>query len=147
MTLWIVPTRLLCPWNSSVKNTGVGCHFLLQGSSPPRDQTQVSCTAGRFYTVWATAFILTEHSRYIVNSCNQLIIKEQPSLVVECWTLLCCYFCKPTSGEIYLNRSHLLFLVLTKICFTSWKHAFEVWLLHLVEGIQHVILMLTEWFQ
>jgi len=22
--------RLLCPWDSSGKNTGVGCHFLLQ---------------------------------------------------------------------------------------------------------------------
>ena len=27
---------------------------LLQGSSQPRDQTQVSCTAGRFFTSWAT---------------------------------------------------------------------------------------------
>ena len=25
------PTRLLHPWNSPGKNTGVGCHFLLQG--------------------------------------------------------------------------------------------------------------------
>ena len=24
------PTRLLRPWDSPVKNTGVGCHFLLQ---------------------------------------------------------------------------------------------------------------------
>jgi len=24
------PTRVLCPWNSPGKNTGVGCHFLLQ---------------------------------------------------------------------------------------------------------------------
>ena len=24
-------SRFLCPWNSSSKNTGVGCHFLLQG--------------------------------------------------------------------------------------------------------------------
>ena len=31
-TLWAVyPTRLLCPWDSPGKNTGVGCHFLLQG--------------------------------------------------------------------------------------------------------------------
>ena len=26
------PTRLLCPWDFPGKNTGVGCHFLLQGS-------------------------------------------------------------------------------------------------------------------
>ena len=24
------PTRLLCPWDSPGKNTGVGCHFILQ---------------------------------------------------------------------------------------------------------------------
>ena len=28
------PMRLLCPWNSPGKNTGVGCHFLLQGILP-----------------------------------------------------------------------------------------------------------------
>ena len=34
------PTRLFCPWNSPGKNTGVGCHallqgiFLIQGSNP-----------------------------------------------------------------------------------------------------------------
>ena len=27
-------TRLFCPWNSPGKNTGVGCHFLLQGTFP-----------------------------------------------------------------------------------------------------------------
>ena len=30
-TLWTVATRLLCPWGFPGKNTGVGCHFLLQG--------------------------------------------------------------------------------------------------------------------
>ena len=96
------PTRLPCPWDSPCKNTGVGCHFLLQcmkvksesevtqscptlsdpmdcsppgssahgifwarvlewvafpfsrGSSQPRDQTQVSCIAGEFFTSGAT---------------------------------------------------------------------------------------------
>ena len=28
------PTRLLRPWDSPGKNTGVGCHFLLQGIFP-----------------------------------------------------------------------------------------------------------------
>ena len=27
----LLPARLLCPWNSPGKNTGVGCHFFLQG--------------------------------------------------------------------------------------------------------------------
>ena len=30
------PTRLLCPWDSPGKNTGVGCHCLLQGIFPTR---------------------------------------------------------------------------------------------------------------
>ena len=33
-SLWprgLKPTRLLCPWGFSSKNTGVGCHALLQG--------------------------------------------------------------------------------------------------------------------
>ena len=99
VTPWTVATRLLCPWNSSGKNTGVGCHFLLQcievksesevaqscltlnnpmdcslpgssaheilqarilefvaissfrGSSQSRNQTWISCTAGRFFTM------------------------------------------------------------------------------------------------
>ena len=49
------PARLLCSWNYPGKNTGVGCHFLPpRGSSWTRDQTWVSCIAGRFFTLWAT---------------------------------------------------------------------------------------------
>ena len=35
--------RLLHPWDFPGKNTGVGCHFPLQGIFPTPDQTQVSC--------------------------------------------------------------------------------------------------------
>ena len=31
VTLWTVAARLLCPWDSAGKNTGVGSHALLQG--------------------------------------------------------------------------------------------------------------------
>ena len=56
-SLWpheLYPTRLLRPWDFPGKNTGVGCYFLLQGSSQPRDQTRVSHNAGRRFTIWAT---------------------------------------------------------------------------------------------
>ena len=33
-TLWAEPARRLCPWDSPGKNTGVECHFLLQGIFP-----------------------------------------------------------------------------------------------------------------
>ena len=37
-TPWTVAARLLCPWDSPGKNTGVGCHFLLQGIFLTQDQ-------------------------------------------------------------------------------------------------------------
>ena len=46
------------PRGSSVKfsgkNTGVGCHFLLQGIFPTQGLNLVSCIAGRFFYCWAT---------------------------------------------------------------------------------------------
>ena len=39
VTPWTVAHQLLCPWDFSGKNIGVGCHFLLQGIFPMRDQT------------------------------------------------------------------------------------------------------------
>ena len=40
------PYGLYSPWNSPGHNTGVGSLSLLQGSSQPRDKTQVPCIAG-----------------------------------------------------------------------------------------------------
>ena len=48
------PSRLLCQWNFPGRNTGVGCHFLLQGSSQHRDQSVSPMSlvlAGRFSTI------------------------------------------------------------------------------------------------
>ena len=47
-------TRLLFPWNSPGKNTGVGCHFFSRGSSPPRDRTLISYIGRRILYHWAT---------------------------------------------------------------------------------------------
>ena len=35
----LYPARLLCPWNFPSKNTGAGCHFLLQGIFPTQGLT------------------------------------------------------------------------------------------------------------
>ena len=45
---------LYSPWNSPGQNAGVGSLSLLQGSSQPRDRTQVSHIAGGYFTSWAT---------------------------------------------------------------------------------------------
>ena len=36
------PPRPLCPWDSPGKNTGVGCHALLQGDLPHPETEPVS---------------------------------------------------------------------------------------------------------
>ena len=36
--LWT--TRLFCPWDSLGKNTGMSCHFLLQGIFPTQESNQ-----------------------------------------------------------------------------------------------------------
>ena len=35
------PARLLCPWDSLGKDTGVGCVPSFRGSSQPRDRTRI----------------------------------------------------------------------------------------------------------
>ena len=50
--LW--PTRPLCPRNSPGKNPEVVAIPFSRRSSQPRGWTQVSCTAGEFFTIWAT---------------------------------------------------------------------------------------------
>ena len=44
------PTRLLCPWDFPDKNTGMGCHFLLQGIFPTGVKPASPTLAGRFFT-------------------------------------------------------------------------------------------------
>ena len=48
------PIQLLCPWDFPGKNTGVGCHFLLQGILVTHDHTYVSCIGRLILYHWAT---------------------------------------------------------------------------------------------
>ena len=58
VTLWTVAHRLLCPRDSSGKNTGVGCHALLQGIFLSQGSNvgllHLPALAGRFFTTGAT---------------------------------------------------------------------------------------------
>ena len=48
--------QFLCPWDFSGKNTGVGCHFFLQGIFPTQGLNPNLLgllTAGGFFTHWA----------------------------------------------------------------------------------------------
>ena len=51
-SLW--PARLLCPWNSPAKNTGVSSHSYSRGAPWPRGLTRVCCIGGRLFTTVPT---------------------------------------------------------------------------------------------
>ena len=93
-TPWTIATRLLCPWDSPGKNTRVGCHFLLQGSSWPRDQTWAysgSFVAGRFSAndIWGSPRLMA----LVINICS---INEWRNLIfcleIYFLTFLSCQF-------------------------------------------------------
>ena len=49
------PTSLPCPWDSPGKNTGVGCHFLLQRMKVKRE-SEVSQSCPTLVTPWNAAY-------------------------------------------------------------------------------------------
>ena len=55
VNLWTIADTLLCPWDSLGKNTGVGCHALLQGIFPTQGLNPhllVSCIGRQILYHW-----------------------------------------------------------------------------------------------
>ena len=48
------PARLVCPWKSPGKSTGMGSHSLLQGIFPTQGSNLDLPHRSRFFTVWTT---------------------------------------------------------------------------------------------
>ena len=65
-TPWTVAHQAPLSMDFLGKNTGAGCHFLLQGSSWPRDGTQVSCIASWFFIIWAPRKINIFPNIYVI---------------------------------------------------------------------------------
>ena len=66
-SLWphgLQPTRLLFPWNSPGKNTGVGSQSLLPGIFPTQRSNPGLCITGRFFTIWATREVVSKFQLY-----------------------------------------------------------------------------------
>ena len=68
------PARLLYPWASPGKNTGVGCRALLQGSFPTGDRTWASCLL-HWHTSPLPAVRLVDHMypsnpAQVLSTCN-----------------------------------------------------------------------------
>ena len=128
------PYGLYISWHSQGQNTGVGSLFLLQGSSQPLDQTQVSLIAGRFITSWATreALLYTEemYKKDLPNPDNHdgVITHLDPD-ILECevkWALGSITTNKASGGEgIPVELFQILkddaVKVLHSICQQIWK--------------------------
>ena len=101
---------LLCLWNSPVKNTGVGCHFLLQGIF----LTQVPCVSyiGRqilyHWTTWEVHSIYKFHSVQLLSRVRLFatpwIVAHQASLSITNTLSLF----KPMSIELAMPSNHLI---------------------------------------
>ena len=99
------PTRLLCPWDSLGKNTGVGCHFLLQ--CPQNLSSVQSLSHVRlFATPWTTA---RQASLSITNSrsslrlmCIELVMPS--SHLILCHPFSSCPQSLPASGSFPMSQ-------------------------------------------
>ena len=66
-SLWshgLEPTRLLCPWDSPGKNTGVGCHFLLQHAKYAHPYSRLTRNSilklNNIHTLFLVLFVLLD---------------------------------------------------------------------------------------
>ena len=91
------PARLLCPWNSPGKNTGVDYHPLLQSNFPTQGQTLVSCIAGKFFTIWATGKSVDLSTSLELTQMHSFLWLCNIPLCVYIPQLLYSYICQWTS--------------------------------------------------
>ena len=102
--LW--PTRLLCPWNSPGKNTGVGSPSLLQGIFLIQGSNLVSCIAGRFFSTWATV---------ILNQCHCLVVPQCMLHLRYAYFLREQIKCTFLKDCVYWPSSYLLVMYATRV--------------------------------
>ena len=111
------PARLLCPWDSPGKNTGVGCHFLLQGifltqGFEQPSPTSVSCIAGGLFT-------LLSHEASMLSrfSCVRLFVflwtmaRQAPLSMEFPWQEYWSGLPFPSPGIFLAQRLNLLYLL------------------------------------
>ena len=74
VTPWTIATRFLCPWDFPGKNTGVGCHFLLQGIFPTQGSNS-------YLLHWQVGSLLLSHdgspcvANYIFIDSKEVLVK------------------------------------------------------------------------
>ena len=89
-------TRLLCPWDSPGKNTGVDCHFLLQGIFPnqglnPHLLCLLAWPSNRPFSApdsegsACLASLCTGHRTWVNTTCilSQSLLRDEGKMLVE----------------------------------------------------------------
>ena len=119
------PTRLLCPWGPTAKNTGMGCHFLLQGIKPI-----FPALAEGFFYHW-TSREAPENSQkstnYSKSSFSQIPQLDLPGLDVRLNSLEASVFCAVSQIQTMragLNGS-LPTCVVSISLWTNWGLLFQ----------------------
>ena len=75
---WLQPPRLLCPWDSTGKNTTVGSHVLLQGIFPTKGLKDWTASlmslafASGFFTTRSTWEALSNYSQFLLWRSNPM---------------------------------------------------------------------------
>ena len=129
------PTRLLCPWDSPGKNTGVGCHFLLQCMkvksqselaqvcptlSDPMDCSLPGSSVHGIFQArvlqWG-AIAFSNIIYYMLNTCMQ-VKKQQLEPDVEQWTGW--KLGKEYAKAVYWHLAYLIYLQSTSFEMLGW---------------------------
>ena len=90
-------------WEFPCKNIGVVCHFLLWGSSWPKDQTHVSCLAGRFLTIEPSVQLVQSLSHVQLFVTPWTAASQASLSIINSWSLL-----KLMSIESVMPSNHLI---------------------------------------
>ena len=104
-TPWIAACRLLCPWTFPGKNTGVGCHFLLQGIF----LTQGSNPHLLCLLHWQADSLPLSH--LIINPLSDIWFANIVYLSVDCLFILWIMSSDPQNFKIFM-KMNLFFLLL-----------------------------------
>ena len=119
VTPWTVPNSFLCPWDSSDKSTGVGCHALLEGIFPTRGSNPGHLS-----------FLCHHHPG---QSSSPLLLRPGPQLLTSLTPtqhLVITY----TTVVDTIKTSQISFLCCSKLC--SGSHFTTVKSQHLLNGPQ-----------
>ena len=91
------PTSLLCPWDSAGKNTGVDCHFLLQGIFPI--QRWNSYLMGLLQ--WQVDSLPLSHMGYTqIHKNTHIYIDTHTHIYIH--TQICIHMCVYTQTHIHM---------------------------------------------